>query len=145
MACRSPPVRLTDRFGREGGETSSIFLSLPPSLLLSFPLSVRCCTVQSDTWISLRVTPSVPVCLTQQQQLFICRRRTSPSLHQFLVSVCLVCYSLERRHFHLADFYNTGCEKYFIMHDSPKTSGSLHLFLFLQNILMSDFHSEHQS
>lgn len=92
-----------------GGGDTSLPTSIPPPLFLFFPLSISCCTVQSDTWIRLLVTPSVLVCSTQQQQLFICcqqRLKTSPSLHPFLINVCLVCCAVLRggRHFYLVDF-----------------------------------------
>lgn len=59
VACRSPPLRLTDRPGR-GGDILPLLLPSPqPSLLLSSILrSFRAAALlQSDTWIGLRVTP----------------------------------------------------------------------------------------
>lgn len=103
---------------------------LPLSLLLfSHPpsRSISCCTVRIDTWIRLRVTPSVLVCLTQQQQLFL---KTSPSLRQFLVNVCLVLLKVTRR-FYLADFYDMGCERYFTIYLTSLVSLCLcHCFYF---------------
>lgn len=67
VACRSPPLRLTDRPGRGGDilphlphlPLSPLLPSLQPSLLLSSILrSFRAAALlQSDTWIGLRVTP----------------------------------------------------------------------------------------